>query len=223
MANSNRNPKVIVMGLRKNPRKLQGPARRSAATGLLTHPPEIGRYEVTHSQVLRFTSAAAASLTDISFNNLLDTILITETAITAASLFNLVKVNWVKIWAIGALGTPVTTQVQYTGATIGQVGDFDIHTDTSMGVQPAFVWARPAKRSLVSEFQPGSANTAFNITCPAGSVIDVSISFRNRPGTLGHQAVAPAATTAGVVAFRGLDGLVIASTNFSPPTGIFSI
>jgi hypothetical protein len=185
---------------------------------MIPHPPQLDRYEIRHSQVLRFTTNAAVGVS-ITFQNLLDTILLATSATAVYDLFNLVKINFVKVWSIASIGTATTVEVTYQGTTVGQIGDNDVHTDTSLGVQPGYICARPSKKSLASDFQPSTANLAFGISAPSGSVVDVSLSFRSLPGVaIIAQHVAVAATV-GSYNYRGLDGLAASGTQFPPVYG----
>jgi len=182
----------------------------------MEHPPQINGYEITHNKRLRFTATAASS-TAITFADLLDTVLIATTAVQGFDLFDLVRIEYVEVWGILAQGAPSSVSVVFTTAT----GDRSIHTDTSLGVKPAYVRARPSDKSLASFWQVFAAGAAFQLQCPAGSIIDVSLSFRTAE-TFAPQAAQNAlvGATAGDIYYRGLDGLAIAGTNFPPILGV---
>jgi hypothetical protein len=171
---------------------------------------------------MRYAATAAAELV-VTFQNLLDTILVATSATTGVDVFDAVRVNSIEIWAIAALGTPATVMLSFNGETIGAQGDQKTHSDTSMGVEPAHVRARPDPLTQAGQFQASAANAAFIITVPAGAVIDVSISLRQP--VLG-QAVASqnvlVGATAGVIYYRALDGKTTALTNF-PVQGALAV
>jgi hypothetical protein len=186
---------------------------------MIAHPPQLPSYGITRDVRMRFTSTAAAEAF-ISYQNLLDTILVSVTAILGADLFDAVRVNSVEIWAIAALGTPTTVVVSFLGATVGAQGDQKTHTDTSMGVELAHVKAKPDPLSQAAQFQASSADIAFGLTVPAGAVIDVSLTFRQPVfGTVVNAQNAMVAAGPGAVYYRGLDGKAVAATNF-PVVGI---
>jgi hypothetical protein len=170
---------------------------------------------------MRFASNTAFAGA-VTFQNLLDTVLIETSATTGVDLYQAVRLNSVEVWAIAALGTPATVLVVYDGATVGASGDQKTHTDTSMGVEPAHLKARPDPLTQAGQFQPSVANTAFFLECPSGSVIDVSMTFRQ---PVNGAAVALqnnlVGGTAGVIAYRGLDGKAGASTQL-PVQGVLS-
>jgi len=195
------------------PRRQRG---REQGRQMIPHPPPITSFGITHSVKLRFTATAAANQTVVTFTNLMDTINIALTTVTAAQLFSRVRMRKVEVWATPVLGTAVTTQVEFVGSAVGNEGDTKIHTDTSMGIEPAHVVARPAARSGLALFNTGSANEAFRLTCPAGAVIDVSLTFRGLPGVFTATQNAPVGAVAGGWYYRGLDGLALGATNFPP-------
>jgi hypothetical protein len=183
---------------------------------VIPHPPQIQSYGITHSTKLRFVTNAAVNQTVITFQNLLDLILFTLTTVTAADMFQSVRVRAVEMWATPALGTAVSVQCTFLGNVAGIQADEVIHTDTSIGIQPAHVRAIPAPRSGVALFQNSTAADAFALTCPSGTVVDVELTFRGRPGVFTATQNAPVGAVAGAWYYRGLDGLASAGTVFVP-------
>jgi hypothetical protein len=182
------------------------------------HPPAISNYDLTHSQVLRFTATAAASATAIAFNDLLDSIAVATTATAGFQLFDTVKVRMIEVWACAALGTPTTITVEFPNTE----GDSRLHTDTSLGVSPAYLRAIPSSRSTSGFWHLSGAGTAFAVTVPAGAIIDVHLSFRGSGGFSTALQVVQVGATVGSVFWRGLDGIAIATTNFPPPAGVYA-
>jgi len=196
--------------------------RRGRDNQMISHPPQIPSYGITRDVRLRFTQIAAGA-TNITFQNLLDTVCVGTSTTTAADLFEGVRVNSVEIWAIAALGTPATVILSYDGTTAGAQGDQKTHTDTSMGVEPAHVKASPDRLTQAGQFQASSTAVAFVLTCPAGSVIDVSLSFRQPIlGEVNATQNNAVAIAAGLIFYRGLDGKPAAATNI-PVVGASSV
>lgn len=198
--------------------KKKGGGRRGALPReIISHPPQINGLEVRHGATLRFRVTAAATYT-VTYANLLDTMLVATDATTGTNLFQAVKIRRVRVWGMPAVGASGSVSVEFSGTTAGLVGDQAIHTDTSMGVQPAHVDARPSRRSLAAEYQINSASTAFKLIVLAGSVVDVELSFRSQyaPGVNVGATNALVGATAGVQYLRGLDGLATATSNFVP-------
>jgi len=215
MSNNKRNQ------LKKNTRGPRRPKQqRNVAFKIerMEHPPQVNGYEITHKTRLRFTVTAAASVT-ITYQNILDALLVATSAIAGFDLFDLVKIRSVEVWSQAALGTPSTITVTYATAT----GDRSIHTDTSLGVKPAYILAIPSKNSLASFFQASAAGQAFVVVCPAGSILDLSCTYRvsNAAAVAAQNALVGA--TVGEFYYRGLDGLATAGTNFPPIAGVAAI
>jgi len=164
---------------------------------------------------MRYIGTAAFNL-GVTYQNLLDTWLFTTTTTVAYDVFATVKLRRVSIWANPVIGTASSVTVGFRGLTVGQAGPGSEATDTSIGISPAHVSLRPNMKSQAAQYQPSSANVAFDIEGPAGSVIDVEATFQQ---IFGYTKAAQNAIvgTAGFIAVRGLDGLASASTNF-PPT-----
>jgi hypothetical protein len=187
----------------------------------IAHPPQIKSYGITHSTRLRFVSNAAGS-TSFSFQNLLDIVLIGTSATTLADLFFAVRINSVEMWSLPALGGASTVTLVYNGATVGATGDLKTHTDTSMGIEPAHVKASPDPRTQAGQFQQSSADAAFLISAPSGTVIDVSLTLRNPvDGNVLASQNPGVAITAGTLYYRGLDGKAVATTTY-PVVGALS-
>jgi hypothetical protein len=208
-------------GTRKSSRRQRNV---KASGGMIPHPPQINGYEVTHSKVLRFRTTSAQFIA-VTYQNLLDTILMTTSATAPFDLFSQVRVRSVRVWAIAAQGVTNSASVIFDGGTAGSTGDRKVHTDTSMGVEPAYVNARPAPKSLASMFQVSSDAIAFQLDVPTQAVVDVALDFRsdvqgNNPVAAQNVSVL---STVGVIAQRGLDGLAVASSQFVSPAGVYTI
>jgi len=121
----------------------------------------------------------------------------------------------VSVWAVPIIGGAASVEVAFRGLTVGATGPGVEKTDTSMGVQPAYVSLRPNAMSSAAYYQPSSGDEAFYIDAPAGAVVDVECTFQQ---IFGYTQAAQNAisATAGFIAVRGLDGLAIGSTNFKP-------
>lgn len=198
---------------KKSSRKAQRQGARGGSQ-MIPHPPQLPSYGITRDVRMRFQAIAAAT-TEITFQNLLDTVVIATGATTGADLFEAVRVNSVEVWAVAALGTPVTASVAFSGTVVGAQGDQKLHTDTSMGIEPAHVRARPDRLTQGGQFQSSSSDNAFVLVVPAGAVIDVSLTLRQPVlGEVVATQNALVAATAGTVYYRGLDGKTTSLTNY---------
>jgi len=210
---------------RVNKKPARKATRKVAARGrdqIISHPPQLPSYGITRDVRMRFAANANSTVT-VTFQNLLDTILVANSTTTAFDLFQSVRVNSVELWSIAALGTQSTVILVYDGTTVGAAGDQKTHTDTSMGIEPAHVKARPDPLTQAGMFQSSSANIAFFISAPSGTVIDVSLTFRQP--VLGGAVLAQnvlVGATIGAVYYRALDGKTTALTGF-PVLGAVSV
>jgi hypothetical protein len=205
-----------MKGTRKNKQERKRSERLPKE--MISHPPSIGSYNVTHGTRLRFL-ANAAFAGNITYQNLLDTILWADTTTVPVDVFHTVKIRKVEAWVLPTIGSAATLEVEFSGVTAGSQGTNKIVTDTSMGIQPAHVSAAPGRESLASKWQLSSTAVAFALTCPSGSVIDVELSFKNNPGEVKAAQNVSVAATAGSLNFRGLDGAAVATTVFTPAVG----
>jgi hypothetical protein len=196
-------------------------AGRRGDNQMISHPPQLPSYGITRDVRMRYQTGAAVDAS-ITFQNLLDTVLVAVSATSGYDVFDAVRVNSVEAWAAPVTGAPVTIGISYNGETVGAAGDQKQHTDTSMGIQPAHVKARPDALTQAGQFQASSANTAFTLFAPANTVVDVSLTLRQpmfAQATVAQNPLAGAAT--GALYYRGLDGKGAATTSF-PVQGAFA-
>jgi len=182
----------------------------------VTHPPRLNGVQIVHSVVMRFVLNAAVASGNVTFQNLLDTFLVGVTATTLYDLFAVCKLRYVEAWATPILGQATTISVTFPGLTAGATGDNVVHTDTSMSIQPAHVRAKPSQRSLASDYQSNLAAVAMRLDLPAGAVIDVALSFKQQWATNIAAQNAGAGIAPGVLYLRGLDGLAVATSKYTP-------
>ncbi len=179
------------------------------------HPPQLKGIELRHGVTMRFITNAAFS-GDITFQNLLDTFLVATTTTAGVNVFQTVKIRRVRVWANAILGSASSISVEFSGLTAGISGDQQIHTDTSMGVRPAYIDAVPSRRCLASDYQLNSSAIAMNLSVPSGAVIDVELSFRGSFTNNTAEQNALVGATLGHFYLRGLDGLAAATSKFTP-------
>jgi hypothetical protein len=187
---------------------------------MIPHPPQIANYLMEHRTKLRFLATSAFNA-GLSYQNLLDTIDIATSATALSNLFHQVKIRKIEVWSIAALGTPTSVSIQYNnGGQTGMYGDAKFHTDTSMGIEPAYVSAKPLANSFPDLYQVSNADIAFTLECSAGSVIDISLTFRQRNAASVGTANVGVALTTGQLYFRGLDGLAASASDLLPPSNV---
>lgn len=197
----------------------QAPREKS----VIPHPPPL-QTQLHMNTTLRFVTVAALTNSTITFQNLLDAMFIATSATTGVTLFDAVRVRRVSLWARTIESTGVTTvNLTFAGPSAGYSGDAKTISDTSMSIEPAHVSARPDPESGAAMWQATGNVTAFIITAPALAVVDVQLSYRTiqTNGVAATQNV-PVGATAGELYYRGLDGLAIASTQYTPQGGVLT-
>lgn len=164
---------------------------------------------------VRFQTNAAVAQA-ITFQNLLDTFIVASSAVQGYDVFFAVKIRMIEVWSNAAIGSSASVNILFSGPNAGSVGDQDLHNAVSMGIEPAYLKARPSGRSLASNFQITSGNEAFFIYCPNGSVVDCHLSYRGAFATQTAAQNALVGAAAGQFYLRGLDGVASAGSKFVP-------
>jgi hypothetical protein len=191
----------------------------------IPHPPPVSPQVHLH-QRLRFTCQTTPSVNQAITNlSLLGAIYVASDAVTGWKLFSAVRLRKVEVWAAPVQGgAPAAVRVQFDEAgTAEPSGSTKVHSDTSMGIEPAHVVCSPDPKSACAFWQGSSGATMFLLTCPVGAVIDLVVDYKR------DQTVAPlqvnnalVGATVGQLYYRGLDGLALAGTTLpadAPLTG----
>ncbi len=180
------------------------------------HPPPLDNTTLRMRRTQRYV-ATANTVVNITYNNLLDSILFAATATQGNQVFESVRIVYVEMWHCPMSSAIATVSVEFNGLIAGFVGDQVLHNDSSMGTRPAHVKARPARKSMAASFQPSSASSAFQLTAPSGTVVDVCLEFRGQFNFATPVANALVGASPGAVYLRGLDGLPLATSLLQPP------
>lgn len=224
-------PRNNKRGQRRNKRQPETP--NHALRTLDMGPLATNTIGVAQTRRMRFASTAAVSSgaalvsIGVSYQNLLDTILVATTATQLYQLFQAVRIRAVSVWApLPIQGTNnargvATAVVAFQPNPTSSVDDGDnaVHEDTSAGMRPAYVCARPAPRSGAALWNASGTETAFSVTCSPGAIIEVHADYRNQLGLIASVGAAQSGSgaIAGRLYLRGLDGLAAATTAW-PPT-----
>jgi len=174
-------------------------------------PPPIDTVSQGHS-ILRFTATSAAAAVSISIGNVLAAIggigtIANSTIESVASSF---KLHRVTIWpAVVAAGSSQQAEVVWTNSgnyTRDESKSVAIPSGTAM---PDVVVNRPPKDALAAAWQVSIAGTTamFLLTCPAGSIIDVDVSWTLSNNFAGNTQAGYAAVTQGSAYYARLDGV----------------
>jgi hypothetical protein len=184
----------------------------------IDRPMPIQTYNITHGTRLRYTVTTAFN-NAITWQNLLDTFLFASSSTVGIDAFTSVKIRAIEAWSLPALGSTSTVNITFFGTTAGLTADLRLHTDTSMGLEPAHVLAKPSRQSLASDYQVSSSNTAFYLTAPVGTVIDVALSFQQSFIDTVNAQNALVGASGGSWYIRGLDGKPVATSSFTSAVG----
>ncbi len=196
---------------RKGSPSWDGTSPRSA----LTKPPQfIPTVKLNH--IFRFRTLSAAGYT-VNSDDLLNLYLVATAAATTARLIQAIKLVKVEIWGnVPALGsTPSDVQCEWTAQSgVASFGPSFRVADTSQGITPAHIVARPPKGSLASFWlQSGQTNGAvLNLAFPTGSVIDLHVQMC----LVDQESPTAGQTTAGATVGRVYGGTMSSGATFTP-------
>jgi hypothetical protein len=174
-------------------------------------PPTIDTVSQGHS-VLRFTATSAAAAVSVSIGNILASIggigtIANSTIESVASSF---RVHSVTIWpASVTAGASQNAEVVWTNSG-NYTKDESKSTAVPSGITMADVVVnRPPPSSLAAVWQVSlAASTAmFLVTCPAGSIIDLDVSWTLSNNFAGFTQAGYAAVTLGSFYYARLDGV----------------
>lgn len=199
---------------------------RDQRQSVIPRPPAIRTTSLVYTTRRRFLciSPSTGVGQTITYANILDSFLVATAATTGVQLFDMVKIRRVQMWAPStSAAVPTTVQVCFDGKTAGSVGDALQHTATSIGMtEPAYLDARPSKRSQASQFQGSSSNTAMILVMPVNTILDVELTYVNALDNATPTAVTSAlvGATAGDLYFRGIDGGAVAGSKWTPQGSI---
>lgn len=180
------------------------------------HPPPISGVTLLQRRHQRYV-ATANTVVNITYQNLLDSVLIASSATQGFQLFEAVRVVKVECWYASMSSAIGTVSVEFNGLIAGFVGDQKVHQDSSMATRPAHVVARPGKNTAAAFFQPSSGSSCFQLTAPSGTIVDVVLEFRGQFNFATPVAFALVGALTGGVYMRGLDGLPLATSLLQPP------
>jgi len=169
------------------------------------------------SHTFRYLNSALGSF-NITRANILNSLLLTPTAVTSVRLLQAARLKSVEIWGNApALGSsPTILQMEWTGENSPST----FLSDTSMGVRPAHIRSSPPPSSSNRWWSiSGSSETdvLFSLVLPANCVIDVTLELRlveTEPPTAGD---VPVGATVGKIYGDYLDGI---ASGILVPTGL---
>ncbi len=165
---------------------------------------------------MRFVTNAALAQKNITYQNLLDTWLMMTSATTAYDLYQAVRIRAVELWACSLANQVTTVELTWVGNASGAYATEKTATDTSVSLEPAHVRTTPGPLSPQGLWQQSANEVAFQLTCPANTVIDVEATFRSRFTAQTAAQNAAVGGVTGTLVNRGLDGIAAATTQIPP-------
>lgn len=174
-------------------------------------PPTVDTVVTCHA-ILRFTATSAAASTNVTTATLLMACggIATIANSTVASVASSYKLHSITIWpASTTAGAGQQAEVLWPELG-GITRDESKSTAIPAGVTVSdVVKERPPKASQMAFWQSsaGGASTVCSITCPAGSIIDVDLTFTLRNNIAGVTQNGYAAATLGAYYYARLDGV----------------
>jgi hypothetical protein len=183
--------------------------------------------QLTFTRKQRYISAANQSSKQVQYQDLADAYAyqaslggLLTTSVRLASSYRLRKVE---VWASMASNlTPVTCSIEWGEVNTAQLGaPAKVISDSSAGFAPAHIKCRPAPMSKQAMWQSCALNDAgvvFYLTCPTGSIIDVTLDIVvSIDGTVNQTAntINPSLNSTGTFGLFSLDG---AATQLLPVT-----
>jgi len=190
-------------------RSVQGNSSRKLRVPSL--PPTVDTVVKAHS-VLRFTATAAAASVNVTTASLMMACggIGTIANSTVASVASTLKLHKITIWpASTTAGAGQNAEVLWSDLG-GITKDESKSTAIPAGVTVADVISERPPRETQAHFwqsSSGGGSNLFALTCPAGSIIDVSVSWTLRNNISGVTQAGYAAVTLGAFYYARLDGV----------------
>ncbi len=166
---------------------------------------------VKHTYRFRVTQTGSYSVTTGSISGACGAMGITST--TVQNIASSIHVNKLTIWPPAtAIGTSDTVMVYWNYSTsAGFVKDESYTASLPDGITTTGAMTfKPPKKSLLSDWLSTTlsfGNTAMTIAAPAGSIIDLDVSFTLMNNNSGYSATTVSTATVGRIYYLPLDGV----------------
>jgi hypothetical protein len=174
----------------------------------------------------QFTALNALSEVGITRANILNLISVAATATNAYSIIGAARIKKIRIWSpIISAFTPQEVQIEWNG---GLYSPSAIHSATSEGLFPAKLETSPPHLSSPDLWSltagavsgtPNAGEILFSVSCPAGSVIQVSLALRLMDDEAAPTVFIIAGGTVGKTYYGYLDGPPLTG-NLQPSGGV---
>ncbi len=133
---------------------------------------------MTHTFRFSATNSGGYSVTS---DTLLNLYLVATAATTTARLFQAVKLKRVQVWAqppaLGSAAVSVSLDWD-SGTGVAAFGGSWTVSDTTSGIEPAYIDSRPPRQSVAAFWINNGQTTAtlFTFSVPTGAIIDLQVS-----------------------------------------------
>jgi len=203
----------------KSLRAARGGTRKSSQRGGMERSPPMLSANLTQSHRFRFIASSNIAAVTIQSADLIRVAGMMAVSTSQLNPINqVVRLKRVEIWAPTATSNVASTaSVEWPGAGFNPSREF---SDTSINVsEPAHVVAKPPIDAL-AQFWQAAGQAMFILTCPAGSVVDVTLQFIQLDGTASASSIAVTGATQGAIYYGYLDG---DTTHLLTPVSLSSI
>jgi len=144
---------------------------------VLTPPPFLPTVCAGHK--FRFNCGTNTGNFTITRGNLLNLMVVATTTTTVARIYTGIKLKRVQIWVNPpVVGDP---SLQCSLEWVGENSPSVLHSDSTMGVRPAYISSKPPLDSSNRWWSMSGSQEAdplFSLSLPVGSVIDITTSIR---------------------------------------------
>jgi len=184
--------------------------RRKGGKGAASLPP-ILNVTPTLGHTFRFTNSAnqvGVAITGAQLQGALGTIG-TATNSTVRPWASSVRIHRITIWPSAGSNPPIAPGVEW-GAISGALKDEGKYTGLPYGItQEKAIVSKPPKKSLCADWLSLTAmnvTTLFYVTAPAGSILDISVSFTLAAAFVSSASISTATAAIGTIYYLSLDG-----------------
>jgi hypothetical protein len=208
---------VKVKSPRQSSRNPNGSARRSGGSRSI---PMISS-NIKGQHRFRFIASAAISAVSILTGDVLKTSgLFAATTTTLYPVNKTFRLKSVEVWAPTATST--TGAICSVEWPTGQTGPTSEVSDISINIsEPAHIIATPPPMSIASFWQQDGTTALFTLTCPGGSVVDISLDYvQDDDGVASALPITVVGAIAGTIYYGFLDG---DATHLLTPVSLRSI
>ncbi len=167
----------------------------------------------------QYRCVSVAQDLNITWRNLLDSIVVAYSTTVAASLVEALRIRRIRLWQPATASQTTMSTVQLTWGQIGGTGNArnNTVTSTSISTRPGYIDSVPPPNEEPAFWhnETDGSQTAFSISCFTECIIQLDLELVMAPRTQVGAQNSIASGIAGQFYFRGLDAQPVASSLFS--------